>query len=91
MVREYYVYILASRRNETLYIGITNDLARRVFEHRAGTGARFAKRYGVKLLVYFESYPDVRDAITRKDAQEMAAGLEATANRGQQSSVARFV
>jgi len=49
-----------------LYIGVTNDLARRVFEHREGTGARFAKRYGVKLLVYFESYPDIRDAIARE-------------------------
>ena len=66
MVREYYVYILASRRNGTLYFGITNDLARRVFEHREGMGARFAQRYGVKLLVYFESYPDVRDAIARE-------------------------
>jgi len=66
MVREYYVDILASRRNGTLYIGITNDLARRVFEHREGTGARFAKRYGVGLLVYYESYRGVRDAIARE-------------------------
>ena len=65
-MREYYVYILASRRNGTLYIGVTNDLARRVYEHREGTADGFTKRYGVKLLVYVESFPDIRDAIARE-------------------------
>ena len=65
-MREYYVYILASGRNGTLYIGVTNDLARRAFEHREGTGAIFTKRYGVGLLVYYEFYQYVRDAIARE-------------------------
>jgi putative endonuclease len=65
-MREYYVYILASGRNGTLYIGVANDLSRRVYEHREGTADGFTKRYGVKLLVYVESYPDVRDAIARE-------------------------
>jgi putative endonuclease len=64
-MREYYVYILASRRNGTLYVGVTNNLANRSFEHREGRGAIFTRRYGVGLLVYYESYQDVRDAIVR--------------------------
>jgi len=67
-MREYYVYILASRRNGTLYIGVTNDLARRVYEHREGTADGFTKRYGVKILVYVETFPDIRDAIAREKA-----------------------
>ena len=67
-MREYFVYILASRRNGTLYVGMTNDLARRTFEHREGAGAIFTKRYGVGLLVYFESYQDVWEAIAREKA-----------------------
>ena len=65
-MREYFVYILASRRNGTLYTGVTNDLSRRVYEHREGSVAGFTKRYGVKMLVYYETYPDVRDAIARE-------------------------
>jgi len=65
-MREYYVYILASRRNGTLYVGVTNDLTRRAFEHREGAGAIFTKRYGVALLVYYESYRDVWEAIARE-------------------------
>lgn len=59
-MREYHVYILASRRNGTLYVGVTNDLAGRTFAHREGAGAIFTRRYGVGLLVYYESYQDVR-------------------------------
>lgn len=59
-MREYHVYILASRRNGTLYVGVTNDLAGRTFAHREGAGAIFTQRYGVGLLVYYESYQDVR-------------------------------
>ena len=66
MRRTYYVYILASRRNGTLYIGVTNDLERRVFAHRSRAGSRFTKKYGVALLVYFEVFDDVRDAIARE-------------------------
>jgi putative endonuclease len=62
----YYVYILASKRNGTLYIGVTNDLARRVRQHKEGLVPGFTKKYGVKMLVYFEEFGDIRDAIARE-------------------------
>ena len=62
----YYVYIMASKRNVTLYIGATNDLARRVDEHRQGMVSGFTKRYGVHRLVYYEEHGDVKDAIARE-------------------------
>lgn len=65
-MRLYYVYILASQRNGTLYIGVTNDLERRVFEHRQGIVDGFTKKYGVKRLVYFEETNDVTSAIVRE-------------------------
>lgn len=61
-----YVYILASKRNGTLYIGYTNDLSRRVFEHKCGAIDGFTKSYKVNLLVHYESYDDVRDAQQRE-------------------------
>jgi putative endonuclease len=64
--RTYFVYILASRRNGTLYIGVTNDLVKRVWEHRSGLVDGFTRKYGVKRLVWFESTPDVLAAITRE-------------------------
>ncbi|MEO0557761.1 MAG: GIY-YIG nuclease family protein [Bacteroidota bacterium] len=63
--KSYWVYILASR-TRVLYIGVTNNLERRVAEHRAGEGGVFTKRYRVRQLVYVEEYPDVNDAITRE-------------------------
>ena len=57
----FYVYILASQRNGTLYIGYTDDLSRRLIEHRAGTLSRFASKYGVLSLVYYEQH-ESRDA-----------------------------
>ncbi len=62
----YYVYILASRRNGTLYVGVTNNLSKRVFQHREGTGASFTRKYRVFLLVYYERYEQVVDAIARE-------------------------
>jgi putative endonuclease len=62
----YYVYILASERNGTLYIGVTNDLVRRVYEHRQGLVEGFTRKYSVKQLVRFEEYNDVRLAIQRE-------------------------
>ncbi|WP_299620060.1 GIY-YIG nuclease family protein [Pelagibius sp.] len=62
----YYVYILASQKNGTLYIGMTNDLVRRVHEHREGLVAGFTKRHGVKRLVYFEIYAQPEPAIQRE-------------------------
>ena len=51
-----WVYILASKPGGTLYGGVTNDLVRRVYEHREGLAESFAKRYGIKRLVYFEAH-----------------------------------
>jgi predicted GIY-YIG superfamily endonuclease len=62
----YFVYILASKRNGTLYVGVTSDLARRAAEHRAGEVAGFTAKYGVKLLVHYEEFGEVRDAIQRE-------------------------
>ena len=68
MLREYvyWVYILASDRNGTLYVGVTNDLYARVMEHREGLVPGFTKRYGVKRLVYFEEHSDIEAAIARE-------------------------
>jgi putative endonuclease len=62
----YSVYILASQRNGTLYIGVTNDLARRVQEHRAGLVPGFTRKYKVKMLVYWEPHQDINEAILRE-------------------------
>jgi putative endonuclease len=66
MSNTYYVYILASRRNGTLYIGVTNDLERRIGEHRDGLASKFTKKHGVKLLVYCEPFDDITAAIARE-------------------------
>jgi putative endonuclease len=62
----FFVYIVASRRNGTLYVGMTDDLARRAFEHRKGIVSGFTKRYGVKSLVWFEMHDDREAAIFRE-------------------------
>jgi len=65
-MRQYYVYILASKRNGTLYIGVTNNLLRRVWEHKNCLVEGFTKKYHVHKLVYFEIYRDIYGAITRE-------------------------
>jgi len=62
----YYVYMLASRRNGTLYTGVTKDLVKRVWEHRTDLDDGFTSRYRVHRLVWFESTPDVSEAILRE-------------------------
>ena len=62
----YYVYIMASRRNGTLYVGVTSDLARRSHEHRTGSVPGFSDRYGVKTLVWYEAHGDIEAAIARE-------------------------
>ena len=62
----YYVYILASKPHGTLYVGVTNDLTRRVHEHRIGAVAGFTKKHGIKQLVYFESSESAEGAIYRE-------------------------
>jgi putative endonuclease len=64
--RSFYVYILASRIGGTLYIGVTNDLIRRVAEHRLKAVKSFAKKYEVDRLVYFEQFDDAENAIRRE-------------------------
>jgi putative endonuclease len=65
-MRHSYVYILAIKPYGTLYIGVTNDLSRRVYEHRQGTASAFTKRYGVTRLVWYEQYQTVPVAIQRE-------------------------
>ena len=60
------VYILASQRNGTLYVGVTSDLARRVWEHKEGTMEGFTKDYGVHNLVFYEFHETMNDALTRE-------------------------
>jgi putative endonuclease len=66
MGRSYWVYIVASKMGGTLYIGVTNDLVRRVYEHRTGLADGFTKKYQVHRLVYFEQYDDIESAIIRE-------------------------
>jgi len=61
-----YVYILASRRNGTLYIGVTNDLLRRVHEHKQDLIQGFTRKYGIHQLVYYEEADSIRSAIERE-------------------------
>lgn len=65
-MRTYYVYILASQRNGTLYIGVTNNLLRRVFEHKNKFNRGFTNEYNVNKLVYFEETNDIREGIRRE-------------------------
>jgi putative endonuclease len=65
-MHNYYVYILASHRNGTLYIGVTSNLARRVYEHRNDLIGGFTKRYGVHRLVWYEVHNDIKEAILRE-------------------------
>jgi putative endonuclease len=62
----YWVYILASRPYGTLYVGVTNNLVRRAYEHREGLIAGFTKRYGIKTLVYYERHDTAPAAIQRE-------------------------
>ena len=65
-VHLYYVYILTTRNNTVLYTGVTNDLKRRVFEHKSGLNEGFTKKYHVHKLIYFEIFDYVELAIARE-------------------------
>ncbi len=65
-MRQYFVYILASKRNGTLYIGVTNNLLERVHQHKTDVTDGFTRKYNVHNLVYFEAFNDIRAAITRE-------------------------
>jgi len=66
MNKKYYVYILSSKKNGTLYTGINNSLKRRVYEHKKGLIEGFSKKYKVRRLVYFEEHLSVHQAIIRE-------------------------
>ena len=70
------IYILTNRRNGTLYVGVTNDLVRRIYEHKFANQAGFAKRYNCNQLVYYEIYDDMYNAICRE--KEIKAGSRKT-------------
>jgi putative endonuclease len=75
-MRQYYVYIMASKRNGTLYIGVTNNLVKRVYEHRNDLIDGFTKKYHVHDLVYYEVYSNITDAIKRKKDEKMEEAME---------------
>ena len=64
--RQYYVYIMTNKRNTVLYIGVTRDLKKRVWQHREKLVSGFTERYNVTKLVYYEVFEDVRAAIARE-------------------------
>ena len=83
----YYVYLLASERNGTLYLGVTSDLRRRVYEHKNKVVRGFSQRYGVRRLVWFEIYDDpVNDHRPRERDQKMAPGMETAIRLIEQSN-----
>ena len=62
----YYVYILTRARNSIFYVGVTNDLIRRVYEHKMGLVEGFTKKHNIKMLVYYEHFEDINSAIARE-------------------------
>ncbi len=61
-----YVYIITNKRNGTLYIGVTSDLLRRIWEHKEGVAEGFSKKYDLKILVWYEVHDDINEAIRRE-------------------------
>ena len=70
MAKGGWVYILSNRRNGTLYVGVTSNLSLRIWQHREGRGGEFTSKYGLTRLVYYEHYPDIRDAIQRESTMK---------------------
>jgi putative endonuclease len=66
MGKQFYVYILSSKRNGTLYIGVTSELAKRIWEHKSKLVKGFTEKYGVDKLVYYEVYASAENAILRE-------------------------
>ena len=91
MGRQAVVYILASKQNGTLYIGVTSDLAKRAWIHKNDLIEGFTKKYAVHRLVYYEVHPiDVRDC-QREAIEKMEQGMEVGINRVQESRLERPV
>jgi putative endonuclease len=92
MDKQFFVYILASKRNGTLYTGITSDLVKRVWQHKNNSLSGFTKKYNVKILVYYEICNDAESAITReKRIKKMEKSMEVKIDRRKEPSLARFV
>jgi predicted GIY-YIG superfamily endonuclease len=90
MQMPFFVYILASKRNGTLYVGVTNNLGRRMTEHKSKLLPGFTRQHDVTLLVYFETFESVVEGtLTRAFVEALATGLEAQADRRAQSGLAR--
>jgi putative endonuclease len=86
------IYILASQRNGTLYIGVTSNLQRRVSEHKGDLVDGFTKKYGVHRLVYYEIHQDMASAITReKQMKKMELSMEVGVDRKTKPRVERFM
>ena len=66
MNKTYYVYVLASKRNGTLYIGFTSNLEKRIYEHKNNLIKGFTSKYGIHLLVYYEQIPNIKTALQRE-------------------------
>ena len=66
MGKEYFVYIMTNKYNTVLYTGVTNDLMRRAWEHKEGSGSNFTSRYRITKLVYYESFENINLAIARE-------------------------
>ena len=75
MTKYYFVYIMTNKNNTVLYTGVTNNIIRRVYEHREGIVEGFTKKYNIKKLVYFKTFDDVGLAIDRE--KQMKAGSRA--------------
>src|SRR5689334_24932049 len=86
-----YVYMTASQKRGTIYIGVSSDLGRRMPEHKSGEGSRFTSRYGVQRLVWYEEHFDIADAIQREKSQTLAATMEGRVDREGQSGMVRTV
>jgi putative endonuclease len=83
-----YVYILASAPNGILYVGVTSDLVRRIYEHRNGLIPGFTKRYSVKRLVYFEHHEEIQAAIQREhNIKHWSRKMESKIDTGEQSGM----
>lgn len=76
-MKQFYLYILASKNNGTLYIGVTNDLIKRIYEYKKNSLDGFTKKYSVHNLVYYEEYPDTVSAVTGvKTNEKMETTME---------------
>ena len=76
MPKQYYVYIMTNSRNTVLYVGVTSDLIKRVYEHKAKLADGFTSRYNVVKLVYYEVFEDIENAILRE--KQIKAGSRQT-------------